>query len=153
MDKKSENILDKIDRRTGMTVPDGYFDNFIAKMSESLPEQKRPETAAVRPMTTWQRLRPYVYMAAMFAGVWCMMKMFSMMGDNSTDLSIENNHVITAALNNDDFVYDYVYQDVDDYELLEDMYQHGIPADDFALVPAALDTDETLEQNEIQSYQ
>ncbi len=31
----------------------------------------------------WQRLKPLVYMAAMFAGVWCMMQVFTHFTDNS----------------------------------------------------------------------
>lgn len=130
----TENILETIGRKSGMTVPEGYFDSFVDRMSRSLPEKESESAAAPVKLTRWQRLRPYVYMAAMFAGVWCMMKMFSMMSDNPTDLSIENNKIMTAALSNEDFVYDYVYQDVDDYELLEDIYEQGVPADDFNIV-------------------
>ena len=61
-----------------MTVPEGFFEDFVAKMEAMLPE--RPEAEQPRRIehrTTWQRVRPYVYMAAMFAGIWCMLEMYN----------------------------------------------------------------------------
>lgn len=147
MDKNNDNILETIGRRSGMTVPEGYFDNFVGQMIRSLPEQEQPDNAVAPPMTRWQRIRPYAYMAAMFAGVWCMMKMFSMMGEHTTDLSIENNKVMTAALSNDEFVYDYIYSDIDSYDLLEDMYKEGLPVDDLAIIETAF-SDEPIPDTE-----
>ncbi len=79
-----QNILDKAGRDTGFKVPDGYFDQLYAAMPDKLPERTpAPEVK----LSTWQRLKPYVYLAAMFAGIWCMMQMFHMM--SSTDVSLE----------------------------------------------------------------
>ena len=44
-------------------------------MLEQLPEVEITEVDA-KP-NLWVRVRPYVYMAAMFAGVWCMMQIFN----------------------------------------------------------------------------
>ena len=60
--KKGEDILKKINRNDGMTVPEGFFEDFVAKMEAMLPE--RPEAEQPRRIehrTTWQRVRPYVY--------------------------------------------------------------------------------------------
>lgn len=82
---KADNILGKVGGKTGYTVPQGYFDNVRAQILESLPEYQ----AAEQPKpTVWERVRPYLYMAAMFAGIWCMMKMFHMM--TTSDLSLDN---------------------------------------------------------------
>lgn len=70
-------------------------------------------------------------MAAMFAGIWCMMKMFQMMGSGSADLSIDNYPGVITALNNDNFVKDYVFPSVNEYDLLEDIYETGFDADEF----------------------
>lgn len=72
MDKKS-NILTKVGKDAGFKVPEGYFADFADKMAASLPEK---QIKIERKPTRWMRIRPYVYMAAMFAGVWCMMYMF-----------------------------------------------------------------------------
>ncbi len=79
------DILEKVGHQTGYTVPEGYFDNVRSKILQNLPEyqEARPE-----PISRWKRIQPYLYMAAMFAGIWCMMKMFHMM--TTTDLSLDN---------------------------------------------------------------
>lgn len=120
----NKDILSKINRRGGMTVPEGYFDDFAARMSEQLPvKQPAPATAD---KSLWFKIRPYVYLAAMFAGIWCMLNLFKVIGSQSTDLSVDNNPVIARALSNDNFVDENYLYDLDEYELLEDMYDMGL---------------------------
>ncbi len=140
--KKGEDILKKINRNDGMTVPDGFFEDFAAKMEAMLPE--RPEAEQPRRIehrTTWQRVRPYVYMAAMFAGIWCMLKMFTMMGPGNIDLSIDKNHILTDALSDDNFVYEYIIDDLNDSELFDEMYNDSISVEDFTPVDSLVDTE------------
>lgn len=140
--KKGEDILKKINRNDGMTVPEGFFEDFAAKMEAMLPE--RPEAEQPRRIehrTTWQRIRPYVYMAAMFAGIWCMLKMFTMMGPGNIDLSIDKNHILTDALSDDNFVYEYIIDDLNDSELFDEMYNDSIAVEDFTPVDSLVDTE------------
>ena len=74
MKKEESKILDKLGKNPGFKVPENYFNDFNAKLLESLPEVKITEE--VKP-TMWVRVRPFIYMAAMFAGVWRMMNIFS----------------------------------------------------------------------------
>ena len=64
MEKKTP-LLDEIGRKHGMKVPGNYFADFTEKMTESLPEREFPEL--VQP-SLWLRVRPWIYMAAMFVG-------------------------------------------------------------------------------------
>lgn len=140
--KKGEYILKKINRNDGMTVPEGFFEDFAAKMEAMLPE--RPEAEQPRRIehrTTWQRVRPYVYMAAMFAGIWCMLKMFTMMGPGNIDLSIDKNHILTDALSDDNFVYEYIIDDLNDSELFDEMYNDSIAVEDFTPVDSLVDAE------------
>lgn len=140
--KKGDDILKKINRNDGMTVPEGFFEDFAAKMEAMLPE--RPEAEQPRRIehrTTWQRIRPYVYMAAMFAGIWCMLKMFTMMGPGNIDLSIDKNHILTDALSDDNFVYEYIIDDLNDSELFDEMYNDSISVEDFTPVDSLVDTE------------
>lgn len=124
--KHDPDILNKLDRHDGMTVPEGYFADFARRMEASLPD--RPELSAVVPVvprTWWQRIRPYAYMAAMFAGVWCMLKMFAML-TASTPLPLETNPVMAEAFNNDAFVNQYVLPEVDEGDLYDDLMEEGI---------------------------
>lgn len=130
--KKQEDILEKIGRRDGMTVPPGYFDDFAVRMTDALPPRPEVEEPArvMPPRTLWARIRPYAYMAAMFAGIWCMLKMFSLMAPGNVDLSVENNLVLTEALSDDNFVYDYIEADINDGELIDEMWDDSVSIDD-----------------------
>ena len=69
----SSSVLENIGRRDGMTVPDGYFDTLTQRIEASLPEREWERQSAadnIAPRSIWQRIRPYVYLAAMFAGIW-----------------------------------------------------------------------------------
>lgn len=112
-----------------MRVPEGYFKSFQERMAASLPVNEAAEHPVVTQKerrTWWQQARPYIYMAAMFAGVWCMTKMFSLMRDNSDPYSIENNPTLTAALTNNDFIDDYVYGAMSEYDIMNQLYEEGI---------------------------
>ena len=80
---KTENskILEKLGKDPGFIVPDNFFDDFNKKMAESLPEVKITEEE--KP-TMWVKVRPFIYMAAMFAGVWLMMNIFSLGKSSAT---------------------------------------------------------------------
>lgn len=78
---KEDKLLNSVGRQHGMTVPERYFDEFAANMMARLPEY--PEKPVVPVLSRWQRIKPYVYMAAMFAGIWCMMKMFHIASQNA----------------------------------------------------------------------
>ena len=134
--KQDNDILSKADRRDGLTVPEGFFDQFVAKMAASLPENPAAEKPGpvVLKRSVWSRIRPYVYMAAMFAGIWCMLKMFTLMAPGNVDLSIEKNEVLTNALSDDNFIYDYILDDVSYREVMDEMYDDSVSVDD--LVPA-----------------
>lgn len=75
MKQEKSEILDRIGKDSGFKVPEGYFDEFNSRMAQMLPEVEITNVDA-KP-TLWVTIRPYVYMAAMFAGVWCMMKVFN----------------------------------------------------------------------------
>ena len=129
--KKDDNILSKLPHHDGMTVPDGYFADFARRMAEELPQ--RPELAqmasGVPPRSLWERVRPYVYMAAMFAGVWCMLKMFTGISTGNSLTPMENNPIMAEAFSNDDFMNEYVLDDVSDRDVMDEMMQDGISAD------------------------
>lgn len=137
MKTDKENILDEIGRRDGMTVPDGYFADFEKRMEAMLPPNEAAEIVRKieAPKTLWGKIRPFVYMAAMFAGVWCMVKMFAMLGTGGgIDLSIDNNEVLSNALSDETFIYEYLRDDVSGREVLEEMYLDSISVDD--MIPA-----------------
>lgn len=129
----TNDILSRNGRRDGMTVPEGYFADFAARVNAMLPDRPEltsgAETVIRAPRSLWQRVRPYTYMAAMFAGVWCMLKMFTLMSDKATLTPIDSNPIIAEAFSNDAFVNDYVINDLSNYDLYDEMMADGIDAE------------------------
>lgn len=124
-----KDILQKVNHNDGMTVPEGYFEDFAARMTTMLPTRDWEEQEGkVLPKSIWQKIRPYVYMAAMFMGVWCMMHMFTLMRTDSDGLHFDNNPVITAAIGNDYFFKDYIINEgeLHEYDLMDDLYETGV---------------------------
>ncbi len=75
MKQDDSTILKKYGKDPGFKVPENYFDDFNKRMSQMLPDVEITPVD-VKP-TMWQRVKPLVYLAAMFAGVWCMLQVFS----------------------------------------------------------------------------
>ena len=75
MKQDDSTILKKYGKDPGFKVPENYFEDFNKRMTEMLPDVEITPID-VKP-TMWQRVRPLVYLAAMFAGVWCMLQVFS----------------------------------------------------------------------------
>lgn len=126
------NILDKVGRSDGMTVPDGYFADFVTMMEKKLPVQDfEREESNVLPSSWWQKARPYIYMAAMFCGIWLMMWIFADISDRSSN-AMTDNAIVAEALGSDQF-YDYYYpvDEINEYDLMEDMYEDGVTLTNF----------------------
>lgn len=128
MKESNNETIDNIAKKgDGLTVPDGFFDDFALKMSSSLPfrEELDCPVAQQRELrnTRWQRVRPYVYLAAMFAGAWCLLKMFSLMNPTEADVRLENYPTLQSALENEQFVDEYLINDVTNFDIVEEYYR------------------------------
>jgi hypothetical protein len=66
--KEEDKILKKIGTDNPFTVPEGYFENLTSQVMNQLPEQKKQDFQIKKPTTRWDRIKPWTYMAAMFAG-------------------------------------------------------------------------------------
>lgn len=123
--KEKNDILSTIGKDSGFKIPENYFSDFAEKMAKSLPDQ---EIKPIPQPTPWQRVRPFVYMAAMFAGIWCMMQIFN--GISSKDKGIYNPEIVAGFQNEanvDDFM---LHGDVSEYDILT--YEDSVAAEDFA---------------------
>ncbi|MCM1504883.1 MAG: hypothetical protein NC127_06785 [Muribaculum sp.] len=122
--KQDSDILNQLNRRSGMTVPNGYFEDFASRMMQNLPEKEIRSEERILPRTLWQRVRPYAYMAAMFCGIWLMMWIFNDISGRSSYDDMTKNPVIASVLASDQ-IYDYCDTEVDEYELLNELYDQG----------------------------
>lgn len=117
-------------------MPEGYFADFRSRMMETVGQQTAPEplaeqsAAARRPL--WHILRPYTYMAAMFAGIWLMMKIFVFVGPkDSPELSYDD--FIASNNDHESYVYDYISDSgsLSEYDLYDDLYDDGYDPEDY----------------------
>jgi len=74
MDKRRIQLKD-IAKIEPFKTPKGYFENFAKGMISQLPDVVREDLKSVNVMW-WHRVRPWVYMAAMFAGIALMIRLF-----------------------------------------------------------------------------
>jgi len=72
MDKK-RILLKDIPKVDPFKAPEGYFENFTNGIMSQLPDVVCKESTSV---SLWHRVRPWVYMAAMFTGIALMIKLF-----------------------------------------------------------------------------
>ncbi|MBQ9466116.1 MAG: hypothetical protein IJU62_03965 [Muribaculaceae bacterium] len=133
MKPEESQILAKLGREPGFKVPQGYFEDLTARVMDRLPEVEITDVDATP--TLWMRVRPYVYLAAMFAGVWCMMTIFNRY-NGTADGSLQRMAAVAAdvteASNADDFL---LMTGFDDYDII---------AYDDSTYDEALATDEDL---------
>ena len=71
---KEDNILKKAGTDNPFSVPDHYFEDFSQNLMAKLPE-KEPLPLPEEP-TLWQRVKPWIYMAAMFCGIMLSVRVF-----------------------------------------------------------------------------
>ena len=121
--KEDLDILSKLGKDSGFKIPENYFADFNTKMMESLPKPNL--TPQVKP-SLWVRVRPYVYMAAMFAGIWCMMRVFNdMSGATSTKAQIQ---AIVDGLEDEKNIDDLMLQEgLNEYDILT--YEDSVDAE------------------------
>ena len=68
----------------------------------------------------------------MFAGVWCMLKMFTML-TSSSPMPLDANPVIAEAISNDTFVNEYVISDLSQWDIYDDLMDDGIAPDSITI--------------------
>lgn len=123
--RQEDNIKDKVGKRTPYKVPEGYFDSFRSNLMNSLPEY--PEKPKVVKLSRWQRIKPYVYLAAMFAGIWCMMQIF--------------HHVSTAEQNKEERMLAFAETEL----YYDDMYLDSYSGEDLELQDEVTDLYPSIE--------
>lgn len=101
-----DNLMKKIGKENPFKVPDGYFEQFASSMMDKLPEKEKTSEKEEQ-VTTWTKLKPLLYMAAMFVGAALIIRVASSdhrsLKDNSavssvTDTETVSDEIIDAAI-------------------------------------------------------
>lgn len=80
--REEENILRKVGTQNPFTVPEGYFDNLTSEIMAFIPEETSAKV--VKMPTLWDRIKPWTYMAAMFAGAALLIRLGSSSNNEAT---------------------------------------------------------------------
>ncbi len=85
--KEEDKLLEKFGRKNPFNVPEGYFENFTNELMDKLPEK---EDVPELKITTWQRIKPWIYMTAMFCGLMFSFKVLTGNHEKDNSNSSEN---------------------------------------------------------------
>jgi len=110
--EKEKSKLDELMRKQPFRVPEGYFESFTDDFLSRLPEKSIPDAKII---SLYDRVKPWLYMAAMFAGAIILFNIYS--GKDKT--SQDTNGVAVTTHSN------YMTGTEDDAEFMEyieDMY-------------------------------
>lgn len=81
--KKSDDILNKIGNKNPFSVPENYFEDFSKKIAEQTAEKQ---------VSFFEKTKPILYFAAMFAGFILIFQLLMPFTSNkTTSMGIENN--------------------------------------------------------------
>ena len=72
--KEENKIISKVGTKNPFKVPDGYFTDFTQELMNKLPEKEI--LYANQEVTLWQRVKPWLYMTAMFCGIMLSVRIF-----------------------------------------------------------------------------
>ena len=109
--KTEQNNLDRLKGKNPFTVPKGYMEGLTANIMSQLPERE-PEKEAKK-VSLMDRVRPWLYMAAVFAGLGLFFKVLVGSEDKAakTDSLLVKTEVSPASVS--------ALQAVEDEEYLE----------------------------------
>ena len=108
MKRNDLELQKKYGKKNPFTVPEGYFDHFAEELMNQLPEK---ETTPLPQIKLWDRVKPWVYMAAMFVGLMFTIRTF--IGETQEESDMGN-----LSDMSDEYIESIVDQTMmDDYEL------------------------------------
>ncbi|GHV09692.1 hypothetical protein FACS1894162_0820 [Bacteroidia bacterium] len=62
------------EKKNPFLVPEGYFEGLTNQIMSQLPERVSESPKVI---SLWERVKPWMYMAAMFAGIYLMVNLFT----------------------------------------------------------------------------
>lgn len=119
--KKEQEIKASEATRKAFKLPDNYFEQLNESVMSNIPDSEpvfEHETTSL-----WKRIRPVIYMAAMFMSIIFSVKLFigdkpDSSGQTNYNISQVNNVVITDTTYEESMT-DYTVASMDDYTLVE----------------------------------
>lgn len=124
--KKETNNLDRLKGENPFKVPDGYMEGLTSQIMSKLPEKTFEEPKKV---TLMDRMRPWIYMAAVFAGLGLFFNL--LVGDGGADKGIGTDSLFVQSNLSSQTVASVQTDENEDYlEYLESQYENYILAEE-----------------------
>ncbi|MGM9796896.1 MAG: hypothetical protein ACI3ZY_04860 [Parabacteroides sp.] len=116
-----ENRLERLEGKQPFRVPDGYMEGLTSRIMEGLPESP---TMEVKSVSLMERIRPWLYLAAVFAGMGLFFKaIIGIEGaheDSSADSLLVHSELPSASL--EAIESETVQEEADYLEYIEERY-------------------------------
>ena len=125
--KKELNNLEHLKGNNPFKVPEGYFENFTSQIMSQLPEKTYEPPKKVAKL---DRIRPWLYMAAVFAGLVFFFKAVVGLGDSSENLANTDSTFVQPAIPSGTLATLQAEEDADYLEYLETQYAGYILAEE-----------------------
>ena len=112
--RTENNKLDSLKGRQPFRVPEGYFESLTEDIMSRLPEHS---TMKPKKVSMYERVKPLLYMAAMFVGAIVLMNIFNksdqppLTGDGDTNITAVSTSSPSEITEDDEFL-----------KYIEDMY-------------------------------
>ena len=113
LSKLENNKLDEFRKRDPFRVPDGYFEGFTEDLMSRLPQKTAAEPKII---PLYDRLKPWFYMAAIFAGAIILFNVFYKT-DDTIQMNDKNKPGIMAS---SEGVFEGEDEDADFLEFIEE---------------------------------
>lgn len=124
--KTEQNNLDQLKGKNPFTVPSGYMEGLTASIMSQLPEKSREEE--VMKISFMERARPWLYMAAVFAGMGLFFKV--LVGSDVRKEDGLNHLIVKTEVSPDVVLVGQVSEDEEYLDYLENQYVGNILAEE-----------------------
>jgi len=115
--EKEKNTLDELLNRQPFRVPEGYFEGFTDELMSRIPEKTVSEPEII---SIYTRIKPFLYLAAMFVGAIIMVNIIGKMksGSPEDDNGTPVNTGLVSSVNDPAGI----SEDAEFLEYIEEMY-------------------------------
>ncbi|RHJ93475.1 hypothetical protein [Parabacteroides bouchesdurhonensis] len=121
--KTEQNNLEDLKGKNPFSVPQGYMEGLTSQIMSQLPEKPREKTKQV---SLLDRVRPWLYMAAVFAGLGLFFKVI--VGEQQTNEGKSTSLIVKTEVPEDSMAAIQAEDDMEYFEYLEEQYDNYLLA-------------------------
>ena len=121
-----QNKLDELKGKNPFKLPDGYFEGLTGQIMAQIPDVSPKETKVV---SLFDRIRPWLYMAGVFAGLFVLLRVFMSPGVQQTE-DMDDAYLYVQALVSGELLQVVSEEDMEYLEFLENQYLDRIFAEE-----------------------